>query len=358
MNPNIVLLIVNTLLGGYLYTQTEQSIWGVLTILLFVSVLFKVIQTLFESYIFIYILAVQAVLTWLVTPLLSYNLQNISYFKKMYKLWVKFMPVKQDFFYEFMFPATFAMVFGLWFVLRKPRKISDIQLPMLLRASLKDSSTKPFFLLYGIGIVSSILEPVLGKIAGLGFVVYLFSNLAIIAGVYLYYSPDKRGGIYLLLAFFFRFVSVAITGMFGELIFGLVCYLSILTIGYRARLVTKIVMVSVGIFLVLVLQAAKGAYRTLTWLGNEQPSFGLLAKVYVEEASNPTKLFKPELLFTLTTRFNQGQLTALVLHDVPRYRPYQNGTQLLRVAAAILRFGKIFGHGSCLHGDRTLKRPQ
>ena len=36
MNPNIVLLIVNTLLGGYLYTQTEQSIWGVLTILLFV----------------------------------------------------------------------------------------------------------------------------------------------------------------------------------------------------------------------------------------------------------------------------------------------------------------------------------
>lgn len=223
MNPNIILVLINTLLIGCLYTQTEQSVWSILTIILFISVLFKVIQTLFESYIFIYILAVQAVLTWLVTPLLSYNLQNIAYFKKLYKLWVKFMPVKQDFFYEFMFPATLAMLVGLWFVLRKPQKITDVQLPLVLREALKNSSTKPFFVLIGIGVITTLLRPLLGGIGGLGFILYLFSDLMLIGGMYLYYSPDKRGGLYLFGAFFFRFIAAAAGGMFGELIFGLVC---------------------------------------------------------------------------------------------------------------------------------------
>lgn len=245
------------------------------------------------------------------------------------------MPVKQDFFYEFMFPGTLAMLLGLWFVLRKPRKISDIQLPILLRESLKNSSTKPFFVLLGIGIVSSLLRPLLGGIAGMGFILYLFSDLVIIAGMYLYYSQDRRGVLYLSGAFFFRFVVAIAGGRFGELVFGLVCYFSILTVGYNVRLLNKILIVSVGLFLILVLQAAKGAYRTLTWYGDEEPSLTLLAKVYAEEASNPTKLFKPELLFTLTTRFNQGQLTALVLRDVPKHRPYQNGAELLRVAAGV-----------------------
>jgi hypothetical protein len=94
-----------------------------------------------------------------------------------------------------------------------------------------------------------------------------------------------------------------------------------------------------GIFVILVIQSIKPAYRSVTWRGNQNvDKLSVFSELVGERLTDPTKLFSNEKqLFGFYGRFSQGQIVSQVMFSVPYKYPYADGeTILLSLAGSVV----------------------
>jgi hypothetical protein len=112
----------------------------------------------------------------------------------------------------------------------------------------------------------------------------------------------------------------------------------LIMLGTKMRFIRKFTFFFIGIFLILVLQAVKPAFRQQTWAGkNQDNKISIFANIFREKMTDPSSLFLNDKgLFAFYVRFNQGQLISNVLRSVPSRFPYAGGETIVTSLAASL----------------------
>src|SRR6185312_4078110 len=221
-----------------------------------------------------------AALTCLVLPVIFYHTYTIT--NPLARLWGKFMPLPEDEYFSFAFPAVVAMATGY----RMP----------VLRLNLVCS-----------GVVSGVVGIFMP--AALKEVFFLAAHLTFVGVFYVIYSPSKKKRNIIIFVLALMLGQTIATGMFGEMVFMLACSVVLILLGKKMSFPLKVGVAVVAIFFLLVLQAVKVDYRQRTWYENTGADLSYYAELTTEKTTNPSMLFdNPNKLFFVAVRANQGWL--------------------------------------------------
>ncbi|MBN8826815.1 MULTISPECIES: hypothetical protein [unclassified Spirosoma] len=124
------------------------------------------------------------------------------------------------------------------------------------------------------------------------------------------------------------------TGMFGELVFWLLLWLLIGSVGLTRSLTAsaKLGALGFGLGALLLIQSIKGEYRSQTWgywRTERSADAGLMIDLVADRLVHPDKLLNIAQLFRSSVRFNQGILIGSAMAKVPTYEEYARGEVLL-----------------------------
>jgi hypothetical protein len=333
---NKPIAILSILFYVLVKTSTTLSVYETLSITFFLYYLITFIHNLGKKLVILDVVLLNALFICLVMPVVGYHYFNFD--NRLARSWWLYMRVPSDEYYSFMFPAMLALVAGFKLPVFYRKQIPSDQTGYMARAKSYVGNTKwQGVILVAIGAVSSLLK---GYVPGaLSHVFFLFSHLMFVGVFYCLYSqfPNKR--TIMVLVFGFLIVTSVLGGMFGELVYMGVMTLILVLLGRKINFFTKLSVIAVGLFVIMVIQTVKPLYRQEIWKQNYQGSqITLFADLFQQVVTNPTAMFTEEyMLFRLYSRFNQGQVISRVLDAVPRRYPYANGeTIFLSVAGSII----------------------
>jgi len=171
--------------------------------------------------------------------------------------------------------------------------------------------------------------------ASLRFVGVLFYFSSFAGLLYIYLTPNvpyKKA----LLTFILLFTlgNALQTGMFTVVTYMSITLISFFFIGNKASFMKKILLFVTGIFLLLLLQSVKGAFRTATWKGGYEGSRAVLFQELVSRQLGKDDLFSKKAFFSIYIRANQGFNVSLVMDRIPNRQPFDNGTYLFESIAS------------------------
>ena len=274
----------------------------------------------------------------LVFPLIGYRVYNIDNF--LARTWGCYMRVPEETYFNFLIPSNLALFAGLSFYARKftALRIKDLFNQLVEKA--KDKG-KIGIVLTIIGFFATFLDHMGGS---LSFVFYLLSMLKYVGPLYIYFSDLRIRNKVLGVSLASFLVQAIMKGMFGEFVMYLILALIILTIRFNLRFATKLLVFIAGLFLVVILQSIKGAYRSITWRGNSinglslqnSSQLDIFGTLFINRLTSTEKLFDEKAAFGLYTRMNQGYLISRAMDYVPRVEPFANGETIMRTVGAIL----------------------
>lgn len=274
----------------------------------------------------------------LVLPVLGYRIYNSE--NLLARTWGWYMRVPQDDYFGYLIPANLALFAGVNFFTRKftAERIKDLFFQLTEKARDKG---KVGIVLTAIGFVATLLD---SGGSSLAFVIHLFAMLKYVGPLYIYFSEVqwKNKAFYISMVLFL--VQAISQGMFGEFVMYLILALIVVTVKFNFRFVSKLTIFLAGLFLIIILQSIKGAYRGITWQGktingvslqnsSKVEAFGTL---FINRITSSQKVFDERTSFGLYMRMNQGFLISRAMDYVPRVEPYANGETILRSIGAIL----------------------
>jgi hypothetical protein len=124
-------------------------------------------------------------------------------------------------------------------------------------------------------------------------------------------------------------------GMFTIIAYMGITLFSFLMLNRKISMVKKVGILLVAVFSLIILQNAKLAYRKQIWInsyqGNKAALFGELLWKNIERGDN---LITTDALFPVYSRTNQGFNVALVMLNIPKTKPHDQGSRLVTVAAS------------------------
>lgn len=274
----------------------------------------------------------------LVLPIIGYRVYNAE--NQLARSWGWYMRVPEDVYFAYLIPANLALFAGVSFLSRKftASWIKDLFIKLIENA--KDKGEIGIILTV-IGFFATFLD---NGGSSLSFVFHLFSMLKYVGPLYIYFSdlPFRNKALYISLGGFL--VQSIVEGMFGEFIMYLIIALMVVSIKFNLRFATKLTVFLVGLFLIIVLQSIKGAYRSITWRGNtvngvslqNDSKFEVFGTLFLNRLSSSQKLFDEKASFALYMRMNQGYLISRAMDYVPKVEPFANGETIIRTIGAIL----------------------
>ncbi|HEY0678580.1 MAG TPA: hypothetical protein VGD17_09850, partial [Chitinophagaceae bacterium] len=253
-------------------------------------------------------------------------------------LWGNYMRVPSDEFFAFMFPATALMILGLKIPIffRKSTFPDHVQYMVNVKEYVGDMKWQGLIMVL-IGFLASLAENyVPGAIA---YVFFLLRYLMFVGVFYCLYSnfPNKR--MILIAVFGLLILRSIYGGMFGELVYMGVMTIILVVLGKKVKFFTKLSLMLVGIFVILVIQSIKPNYRSQVWKGRaEGQEISLFTSLVTQKATDPLSILNDErTLFSFYGRFNQGQIISRVQQAVPARFPYADGeTIYFALAASII----------------------
>lgn len=313
-NKNIGVILVSLALFTYYQVFTGLYFVSALGAALFLFVFIKFLQNLGEKIEVRDLVAFLSVLQWVVGPILAYNLlpYDVLYW----------MDVSEETYMNFVVSACAAFLIGMNFPLSKNRTIGIVELD---RASgyLKENPNVGY-IIAGAGIVTSFLSSYVP--GSLGFLFFLLGNLQFI-GVYMILFGDSKFK-WLIFAGLMGTVILGsvMRAMFGQLMLWLL--FSFLMIAYVVKIPMygKVLLISIGILLVLLIQSTKDEYRMATWYASSTKSNDEIYKeLLMDRFSNPSKLFASGPLQNMGARLNQGWIIARIMGHMPQKHPFVKG---------------------------------
>ena len=260
------------------------------------------------------LIAFMALTQWITGPVLAYNVLPHD---ELY-----YMAVDEATYMNYVVPACAALLLGLYFPFSDERIINDEDIGKI-RIFLEDKKYLGF-LVAGGGLfaswVGSLLPP------ALAFMFFLLSGMQFV-GVYLILLTDSK---LKWPAFAFVIGTVVMQsvrmGMFGELVLWLLFSLLIIAFVYKIKLWLKLLIISFGLLLVLVIQSTKKEYRLATWYAvSDKSNVEIFQEVIMQRITNPSMLFEASVLQDMGARLNQGWIIARVLNHMPEKQEFVRG---------------------------------
>lgn len=328
----LIALVTVALVNSYSsFTMYESLSCGLMTFYFL-----NFVNNLAQRLVILDIMIIISIFICLCMPIFGYHYFNRNNFLS--SIWHNYMRVPSDEYYSFMFPATVAMIIGLKLPIffRKGRFKNHDQYMINMKQYVGNMKWEGLIMIV-IGFLASLVEDQVP--AALGYVVYLLKYLMFVGVFYCLYSdfPNKR--TMLVLVFGALILQSIYGGMFGELVYMGIMTIILMILGKKITFFTKISILLLGIFVVLVIQSIKPTYRSQVWRGKaEGQEVSLFTDLVAEKITDPVSMITNErTLFGFYSRFNQGQIVSRVQESVPARFPYADGeTIYLSLAASVV----------------------
>jgi hypothetical protein len=173
----------------------------------------------------------------------------------------------------------------------------------------------------------------------LSFVFYLFSQIRFIGAFSLFNVSPRKYYFYVILVLGIEFYHSIITAMFHDSIMWFVFFLLFYTYVKKPSIPTKIIGLSVFIFLILMVQFLKGEYRQSTWTGERKA--GLKTAIELSQKNTNDNILTNENNVRGTlNRSNQAWILASTINNMDTYKDFQgmNNVIIYLEAALLPRF--------------------
>jgi hypothetical protein len=223
---------------------------------------------------------------------------------------------------NYIVPGCIALVIGLYFPLSEERIIGKEQLDKV-RIYLKDNKYLGYILV-GVGLAASFISGYLPD--SLTFLFFLLGNLQFI-GVYLLLFGDSKFK-WLLFAGLLGMVIMGsiLRGMFGQLVLWLMFSLLIIAFVVKIPMFGKVLILSFGMLLVMLIQSTKDEYRQATWYASSLKSNSeIYNELLIDRLTHPSKMFSSAPLENLGARLNQGWIIARIMGHIPEKQAFVKG---------------------------------
>jgi hypothetical protein len=278
-------------------------------------------------------IAILYVLTCLIMPYIGYEYYTIK--NPLSRLWVNYMVVPKEVYYNYALPAIACFCFALTLPLKNNKDEGHWLSKVIdrIKNGGEDIGRAGVAIML-LSVVSSIVTPFLPS--GLQF----FSNLFYFAGfagfLYVYYAGKQKYKKVILLLFIVTIAGSALSqGMFTVVAYMGITIFSFFMLGNRTSMVKKILLFSSAILFFILLQNTKGAYRKYIWNSNYTDNKALLfSSLFVESLQKSETLLETNSFFPLYTRANQGFNVAIVMRRIPSSKPFDGGSRLSTVLAS------------------------
>jgi len=273
------------------------------------------------------IIAFHSSIILLLMPQIGYLFYSIE--NPQANLWVKYMPISDITYFSFMIPAVlwFNLIL-LWPISNKNKTdVGDIFIQRFdsIKYKLNNSNIKPQRLIL-IGTISDFgnnLLPVSFQYVG-----FLFFLIAFTGFLMLYFMPDAKNRIALILYFFVYIAYVTLDGgMFTIVVYMGMTIFSFLFLKRHIRMVWKLLAFCFILFALVTIQNIKGVFRTSVKSENSAITFGNLVADEVKEGNT---YFSIDKFFYVYVRANQGFYVANVMKYVPAQKAYDDGEYLYK----------------------------
>lgn len=303
--------------------------YGPLAVFLPVITVLMILDRLGKGIVLRELIALYGMFTCLIMPLIGYSFYTRDNY--LARHWGRYMPIADDVYFSFALPAMAAFTMAICWPITN-EKYSDYgaklrEIMERVKGQLKENPRVGIMLMVT-GIVAQSAAIV---IPGLGFVVTLVYFGAFAGALYLYYTPNYKRKIVVLLGFAAFILGLALqNGMFTIVAYMGITMFSFFYLGNVYPLWKKLLFFFVACALLLVLQATKQRYRQLIWhqaavVENKAATF---SSIFVDQIGNLSGFFEVEAFFPFYYRTNQGYNIALVMQNFPARKSFDNGANL------------------------------
>lgn len=315
---------------GIIYLFSLITDWyRFLAVLLFLFLLFFTVEKMGKGIVMRELISLHLVFICLVMPIIGYEMFNQSNF--LARLWVRYMFIAEGEYFSYALPACSGFVTILCWPLTD-KKINDFTSgvqPLIDRAKLivaGNNKVGPFLLLFGIVMffVSNVLP------VQIQFIFYLFYFAAFAGFLYVYFDKSFKYRVLLLVAFILYIVIHSLnSGMFTVIAYMGITISSFLFLNWRVSMLSKISVITIGLFGLFLIQSIKLDYRSKIWKGEYTGNkAALYGELLVDKISALDDIDAEKLLFPIYYRTNQGYNIALVMNRFPRVKEYDKGEKL------------------------------
>lgn len=301
--------------------------------LFFISVL-MMLDKLGKGVVLREIIALHTCFICLFMPLIGYRIFNDN--NALTRLWVKQMPVDEIAYFSFALPAVAGFVLALcWPLTYKDGNDNTLFVKQIIAKAkvLLHKRPKTGLYLLVIGTVMFWVSAFLPVEIQFAFLLFYFASFT--GFLYVYYTSYFRYKILVLCLFAgFILMNAFNSGMFTVVAYMGLTLFSFFFLGRKTRLWKKIVWFFTGIFLLIILQLVKPAFRQITWKGNYTGSKAeLFANMFGDQVAN-FNWKSADAFFPVYVRTNQGFNVALVMRRIPALKPHDNGSRLFLTLAS------------------------
>lgn len=270
-------------------------------------------------------------LIYLFVPLMGYKFYTRS--NATAAMYLRFMPVSIDEYFSVALPAISGFILFLCWPLGSTHGDVDQSIEEAVRRVKKVLSGNQRIGLWmmAIGTAASFLLPSLpNSLIYIFQLIYLTSFCGL---MYLYFSGiSKVKNVYLVLFILFIVFTTLNTGMFTIIVYMGMTVFSFFFLGRHTAMWKKLLVFSLGVFVLLILQSVKPEYRKQYELRHSKYiEFAILVQRKLEKAD---KMLTTEFMWPIYYRVNQGYYVALVQNYIPRVKPFDNGRKLMEVFAS------------------------
>jgi hypothetical protein len=326
----LVVLLLSLTISAYAY----------LVLGLFFTILVVTVYKLGRAIVLRDLVALYSSFICLVMPLVGYEFYPKT--NKLSNLFVKYMPIPFDDYFSFCLPAMAAFTLALcWPFHRKGMSDEGVAMESMIKGVRKliGKQERGPLLLVIAGIAAFYVTPILPQALQFFFtLIYLSSFVGI---VYIYLDPKfpKRKTILWAYIAFILFQALQ-QGMFTIVAYMGLTIFSFVFIGRKYSMITKLFVLSLCVFALIIVQSVKAVYRDYIWrgkAGGAENKVLLYSKLVQEKVSNSGDLFSMDAMFPIYMRTNQGFNIALVMRRFPRVTPYDNGANVfLSIASSFV----------------------
>ncbi|MCX6277760.1 MAG: hypothetical protein NT004_06665 [Bacteroidetes bacterium] len=340
-NRSIRLLALGFLVFSYFEIFTHLYYMSGLGMALFAGVGSKFIQDLGKRIEIRDMIAFMSVLQWIIGPVMAYN---ILPYDELY-----YMAVPETVYMDFVVPVCYFMVLGLYLPIKEERVINeeDIDRMKVYLAG------HPYigYILAGIGLFAGFAGKSLPS--SLTFLVFLITNLQYVGMYMILFNNSKFKWLIFAGIMGLATSAAVLEGMFGELVQWFMLSFLIIAIVVKIPMWGKTVIITLGIFLIMLVQSTKEEYRMATWYANSAKSNSeIYNEIIISRLSTPSTLFESGPLENAAVRLNQGWIIARIMNFMPEKQPFVKGETIQTALYASL-LPRFLAPGKARAGGRA-----
>jgi hypothetical protein len=275
------------------------------------------------------IIAMHCAFICLLMPLAGYLVYNTS--NAMSLLWVRYMPVEKEMYFNYCLPAVAGFCFFLTWPINNERTAdagATLQRTVeKIKAKLNGHQKLGIYLMAG-GIFVSFLVPYVPS--GLQYVFNLLYFSSFAGFLYVYFSGKfLYKNLVLILFGLFTMMAALRSGMFTVIAYMGMTLFSFFFMGKKASMFKKTIYFIIGFLLLALIQSVKPAYRKAITVNPELNNAEVFLNLANKRLNSLNNFVDPSNYFFLYYRANQGYNIALVMQYMPVVAPFDDGSYLM-----------------------------